>query len=127
MTSLSPANLDRLAQLADTLDLMEGEPALILAVVPGRAIQQRLRAALPEACAAIAIATPLEFHVSAEAEEIYRPLQAFLAAHSQDIMGAVAIVGLTELAGNGLDACLKDLNRSREQFRHSLALPMVMW
>jgi len=127
MAQLSPENQSRLAQLADTLDLMEGEPALILAVAPGRAIQQRLRAALPEFCAAIAIATPREFYVPVGAEEIYHPLQAFLAAHNDEISGAVTIAGLTELDNFSLEACLKDLNRSREQFRHSLALPMVMW
>lgn len=114
-------------QLADTLDLMEGEPALILAVAPGRATQQRLRSALPQFCAAIGVATPIEFKAQAESEEIYGPLQAFLRAQGEKIEGGVAIVGLTELDTASLEAVLKDLNRSREQFRQSLALPLVIW
>ncbi|MGA1603570.1 MAG: hypothetical protein ACO4CG_14960, partial [Prochlorothrix sp.] len=125
--NLSAENQSRLEQLADTLDLMEGEPALILAVAPGRATQQRLRSALPQFCAAIGVATPIEFKAQAESEEIYGPLQAFLRAQGEKIEGGVAIVGLTELDTASLEAVLKDLNRSREQFRQSLALPLVIW
>ncbi|MGA1356500.1 MAG: hypothetical protein ACO35Q_07460 [Prochlorothrix sp.] len=130
MTELSAENRSRLEQLADTLDLMAGESALILAVAPSRALQERLRSGLSQCCAAIGAPTPIEFQIPPGATEVYKPLQEFLTAQGREVeeIGAgVAIVGLTELDAEQLEAVLKDLNRSREQFRQSLALPLVMW
>ncbi|MEB3163988.1 MAG: ATP-binding protein, partial [Prochlorothrix sp.] len=130
MIELSAENRSRLEQLADTLDLMAGESALILAVAPSRVLQERLRSALPPCCAAIGIPAPIEFQVPPEAMEVYQPLQRFLAESAKEI-GAIgagtAIVGLTEFDAEQLQAVLKDLNRSREQFRQMLALPLVLW
>ncbi|WP_434555489.1 nSTAND1 domain-containing NTPase, partial [Prochlorothrix hollandica] len=127
MAELSAENQARLEQLADTLDLMAGESALILAVCPGRATQEQLIARLPECCAAIAAQGPVLFSVPAEAEEIYGPLRAFLTASGGDWPSAVSIAGLTELDPAALERVLQDLNRSRERFRQALPLPVVLW